>query len=499
MKVRILKNGREIGPFDEQVVIAMLDAGELSDADLAMTEGLVDWTPLGQIVVREKTLPDRVAGLVQTGEQFATRVREQFRANPLAFGISALLFGGLVMFLSQCPVLLYGPFIFLALFAAIVRIRRSFSFPALLLLFISAFAPAWLWNSIYRQPAPGSLPVQSAPAKVAPDHLPPPSAIPAATSSPVTESIPSEVPAPPPGKPLAAVQSAIATPPPAGSTAPPRVSPPHPQAAAAAPAAIGSPAPHTFAPTVTPQQQQVLIQMFPQLGVKGSLLNQKYVAEFNRLKTENPSFFEDKTWPLILAQQCADSLVKSSASATLAPAAPVIPAPPPATAPPDAASGPLPDDPGTAAQLAAIYQKDQKAADSAFYGRRLTISGEISRIMSPDNPTIVALVYLKTGGGLPLVKVELNKMDRYRGKSSVSWDYITKNGFFMRVRDEAVLEVQSVNTVKDRWPYYYYYSRSHTTAGEWSPIISNGDNIKVVGTCNGRIMDVVLSNADLIQ
>ena len=489
MKVRIRKDGREIGPFDEQVVIAMLDAGELSADDLAMTQGLNNWTPLGQIVVREQTFSDRVAVLAGDAEHIAIRIRDGFGSHPVIFGTSGLIIGCLVMFLSQWPILLYGPFILITLAAAFVLVRRSFLLGAILLA-VGMGVPGFLWHTIHQRPTTDDVSVPPTQLKYTPERPPVASATPTAAVLPVNQSNPSPEPAASAPKPVGSAQTSNEK---LIQSKPVETPLPHPQASsiptvAADTASSPAPTAQPFAPKVTSQQQAVLLQMFPQLGVKGSPLNQKYVAEFNRLKTENPSFFNDKTWPLLLAQQCADALSRDSA-----------PIAPPANTPVADPPKPLSDQPGDALQLATVYQNDAKAADAVYYGRRLTISGAISRIMSPESPTTVALVYLKTGSGLPLVKVELNKMEKYRGKSSVGYYYITKNGFDLRVRDESVLEVHSVDTVKNRWTDYYSYFRSHTTSGQWSPIISNGDVIKVLGTCDGKKMDVVLTNADLIQ
>ncbi|HEX4083997.1 MAG TPA: DUF4339 domain-containing protein, partial [Chthoniobacteraceae bacterium] len=141
MKVQILKDGREMGPFDEQVVIAMLDAGELSDSDLAMTDGLADWTPLGEIVVREKTFPNRLAALGESCELTVARVRRGYATHPFTVGVSALLIGCMVMFLSRWPITLYGPFILAALAAAVVMIGRSRALAGIFLLIAGSLCP----------------------------------------------------------------------------------------------------------------------------------------------------------------------------------------------------------------------------------------------------------------------------------------------------------------------------------------------------------------------
>ena len=83
--------------------------------------------------------------------------------------------------------------------------------------------------------------------------------------------------------------------------------------------ALGITSPVLNAQSTIEQEKTIAVRLYPELGVKGSPLNQRYVTEYNRLKTENPTFFDDESWPLLLAKQCADYLSKNSAPVSAVP------------------------------------------------------------------------------------------------------------------------------------------------------------------------------------
>jgi len=51
------------------------------------------------------------------------------------------------------------------------------------------------------------------------------------------------------------------------------------------------------------------VKMFPALGIPGSSLNEKFREEYRRLRLESPRFFDDPSWPLILAKSVAESVI----------------------------------------------------------------------------------------------------------------------------------------------------------------------------------------------
>lgn len=84
------------------------------------------------------------------------------------------------------------------------------------------------------------------------------------------------------------------------------------------------------AQTTDQEWQLKAVQKYPQLGVQGSDLNQRFIAEFTKRKAANPEFFKDPTWPLLLADELAAPV------ATPTPAATPAPMPPPSTPAPKA-------------------------------------------------------------------------------------------------------------------------------------------------------------------
>jgi hypothetical protein len=61
------------------------------------------------------------------------------------------------------------------------------------------------------------------------------------------------------------------------------------------------------------------VQKYPELGVQGSALNQRFIAEYNKRLAANPSFFNDPQWPLLLADELAASTPAPTPTATPAP------------------------------------------------------------------------------------------------------------------------------------------------------------------------------------
>ncbi len=54
--------------------------------------------------------------------------------------------------------------------------------------------------------------------------------------------------------------------------------------------------------------QAKAVKLHPDLAVKGSPLNAKFVSEYHRLQTTNPDFSTNPSWPITLAKECSDAL-----------------------------------------------------------------------------------------------------------------------------------------------------------------------------------------------
>ena len=152
MQILVQKDGETFGPFEEQEVLAKVENGEFCESDLAMTDGLQDWTPLGAIIVREPippTFAETIATCFAFGRNAAGRVRMLFTGSPLAAAIVSLIAGCIVLVLSRWPVVLFGPFIvatFIAGFMMVLRQRVKSAF----LVFVAAIVlPAILWMRVF--------------------------------------------------------------------------------------------------------------------------------------------------------------------------------------------------------------------------------------------------------------------------------------------------------------------------------------------------------------
>jgi len=60
--------------------------------------------------------------------------------------------------------------------------------------------------------------------------------------------------------------------------------------------------------------QREAVRKYPELGQKGSALNGLFVSEYSRLSKEEPAFFSDPQWPMILARECEGQLKPGSAA-----------------------------------------------------------------------------------------------------------------------------------------------------------------------------------------
>jgi len=50
MQIHITKDGKQLGPYDEEQLAAYLENGQISYDDLAWVEGMTEWQPLAQII-----------------------------------------------------------------------------------------------------------------------------------------------------------------------------------------------------------------------------------------------------------------------------------------------------------------------------------------------------------------------------------------------------------------------------------------------------------------
>jgi len=277
MEIFVSKDGKILGPMGEQEVLDKVERGEFTEQDLAMTEGLADWTPLGSIIVWDPALSPFRAAVhysAEVAETSTKRLISIFADRPGTAGIVALLLGCVLILLCQWPFLIYGPFLLAAIAGAILLFRRGRRVRALLVLAITVILPGMLLvRIIYRQPAVSPIPAVASmtpPLPVASPSLTP-SAIPglsfpdrssgnADSATPPSQSLPQPTAArtPPPAPPLAAdtpnppsINPGAAIVPPNDTV--PRATPPPPPTVATN---IASPAfntPPAVQPTPAPQ------------------------------------------------------------------------------------------------------------------------------------------------------------------------------------------------------------------------------------------------------
>jgi len=94
--------------------------------------------------------------------------------------------------------------------------------------------------------------------------------------------------------------------------------PPAPPASVETPTALPKPSappsktrsPSPVAPTArnAEEAKQLAVKYHPELGVSGSPLNTEFLARHKRYQVENPAFFSNPSWPIVLAEECIQSL-----------------------------------------------------------------------------------------------------------------------------------------------------------------------------------------------
>lgn len=131
----ILKRGMLAGPYPEEEVIRQLEAGELTDHDLAQTPQSYYWMPLHRLIdVRSEGEPAPAVAAAPPPTapgflEFANDIRERawiaFLHYPWEAGLFCLGVGLVVALLTFWPVLLYGPCMLAALSAGALLFLRG--------------------------------------------------------------------------------------------------------------------------------------------------------------------------------------------------------------------------------------------------------------------------------------------------------------------------------------------------------------------------------------
>ena len=63
----------------------------------------------------------------------------------------------------------------------------------------------------------------------------------------------------------------------------------------------------TTPPTLAESQREA-VRRYPELGVKGSRMNEAYLARYRIYKSTRPEYFNDQNWPVNLAEETAPTL-----------------------------------------------------------------------------------------------------------------------------------------------------------------------------------------------
>jgi len=66
--------------------------------------------------------------------------------------------------------------------------------------------------------------------------------------------------------------------------------------------------------SLTEDPQTTAIRLWPDLGIQGSALNTRFLQAVKGMRAQNPNFFTNEDWPLVLARRCSAE-IKSEESA----------------------------------------------------------------------------------------------------------------------------------------------------------------------------------------
>lgn len=141
--------------------------------------------------------------------------------------------------------------------------------------------------------------------------------------------------------------------------------------------------------------------------------------------------------------------------------------------------------PTNADELAAAYKENAKAADARWGGKAITVTGTVQRLIAGDNTTKVAQVALKTGEGMPAVKVDFALVS----DADTTYEFRVNNGKTLEVR------------TKERSTYPNSFSRfmPKPRPANWKALLSVGETATFHGQCQGRIVDIVVGNGELLK
>lgn len=145
----------------------------------------------------------------------------------------------------------------------------------------------------------------------------------------------------------------------------------------------------------------------------------------------------------------------------------------------------VPNNPIEAKELATQFKNDRTAAQKAYEGKELTITGEIERFETMGGVATGTgpIFFLATGAGLPKVRIALipglSNDIPYR-RSVRWWIYIERKASFRIINDTL-------------------QARQYSNRGDFITLLTKGQPVKIRGTCSGMMMDVRIDAAQLLR
>ena len=255
-----------------------------------------------------------------------------------------------------------------------------------------------------------------------------------------------------------------------------------------------------FAQSTVQDAKAKAIQLYPDLGVKGSLLNLKFISTYQTLQRSNPDFFKDPFWPLTLAKECSDTLNNGTPQA---PAQPAAEKDEPKSQDTDSGNHAADAaDAVNAGDLVTLYQRNPQSANASYTAKKIFIKGKIKEFQynkeaTPEDSTVAITFELPLG--LPDIRMNplpLGELIKRIEKTNRNGTWRNGGEHYELKYREGYLSIRSFwkNNYDDK-SSGYEWKGSYKNYGDWGKLLSAGDEITISGLCNGKTMDVLISDA----
>ena len=241
---------------------------------------------------------------------------------------------------------------------------------------------------------------------------------------------------------------------------------------------------HSFSQTTVEDWQQRTVVEYPDIGVKDSEQNKKYVAKIKQLQQSNPAFFRDPKWPYLVADQITKAPIIPGVESVVPPTSSSIPAARPPSYPEQT---PFTREPSP-------YARQQSSEQEAFIAAaEVGAKATRGRIVETDGLVVKAFQLTLANKDKFYIKIEPDIIAEFSSATFVSrsghvfnsfMDSSTYTNFSVKVESGALnLYAQRYNPYNS---YYGYYRRTAAPgAAKVAEVLKKGQKITIKGRFDG--------------